>query len=76
MIIEVRGIRQGSRSLDVQWDNKEISHSSVKRQEVQLPVSFTENATADLLSLRLPEFKLWLTAELGLPVSYLKAQDL
>lgn len=30
MIIEVRGIRQGSRSLDVQWDHKEISHSSVK----------------------------------------------
>lgn len=47
-------------------------HSSVKRQEVQLPVSFTEDATADLLTLCLPEFELRLTAELALPISELK----
>lgn len=70
--MEVRRIRQSSRSLDVQWDNKETCHSSVKRQEVQLPVSFTEDATADLLTLCLPEFELRLTAELALPISELK----
>lgn len=45
-------------------------------REVQLPVSFTEDATADLSTLSLPEFKLRLTAELGVPPSYLGERPL